>query len=142
MSKSNVFEGDLLKLIFNATAIAGLAENHSSSPVTDLYISLHSADPGEAGDQASNEATFGGYARVAVARTTSGWAVTGGSVSPVTPITFPACTSGTQTITHMGIGTSLSGAGKLLYSGIISPSIAVTTGVIPELSTSTVITED
>jgi hypothetical protein len=48
MSKGNTFENDLLKLIFNATAIANLADNASSSPFTNLYVSLHTSDPGEA----------------------------------------------------------------------------------------------
>ncbi len=48
MSKGNTFENDLLKLIFNATAIANIADNAGSSPLTNLYVSLHTADPGEA----------------------------------------------------------------------------------------------
>jgi len=72
MSKSNAFENSLLKLIFNATAIANLADNAATSPLTNLYVSLHTADPGEAGDQSTNEVSYTSYARVAVARTTGG----------------------------------------------------------------------
>lgn len=142
MSKGDTFENDLLKLIFNATAIANIADNASSSPLTNLYVSLHTADPGESGNQTTNETTYTSYARVAVARTTGGWTVTSNSVSPAANIDFPSCTGGTATITHMGIGTASSSTGKLLYSGSISPSISVSTGVIPRLTTSTVITED
>ena len=73
MSKSNVFENDLLKLIFNATPIAGLADNAASSPVTNLYLALHTADPGEAGDQTTSEISYTGYTRLAVLRTSGGW---------------------------------------------------------------------
>lgn len=142
MSKSNTFENDWLKLIFNATAIANLADNAASSPLTNLYVSLHTADPGEAGDQSTSEATYTSYARVAVARTSGGWTVTGNSVSPVANIDFPVATGGTNTITHFGVGSASSGAGVLYYSGSISPTISVVTGVIPRLTTSSTITED
>ncbi len=142
MSKANAFETDLLELIFNATALDDLAENDSSSPATNLYVSLHTADPGEAGDQTTNEAAYTSYARVAVARTSGGWTVTNNSVSPASDINFPKATGGSETITHMGIGTGLSGAGYLMYSGTISPNIAVSNGVTPQITTSTTVTED
>ena len=142
MSKSNAFENSLLKLIFNATAIANLADNAASSPLTNLYVSLHTADPGEAGDQSTSEATYTGYARVAVLRTTGGWTVTNNSVSPVANIDFPNCTGGTNTITYFGVGTASSGAGVLYYSGTVSPSISVSSGVTPRLTTASTITED
>jgi len=142
MSKGNTFEDDLLKLIFNATAIANLADNAATSPLTELYVSLHTADPGEAGDQTTNEATYTSYARVAVARTTGGWSVSGGSVSPVSEISFPQATGGSETITHFAIGTATSGAGKILYSGTVTPNIAVSSGVTPKLTTGSSVTED
>lgn len=142
MSKGDTFENDLLKLIFNGTAIANIADNASSSPLTNLYLSLHTADPGESGSQTTSEATYTSYARVAVARTTGGFTVTTNSVSPVADVSFPACTGGTNTITHFGIGTASSGAGKLLYSGTVTPNIAVSTGVTPILTTASTVTED
>jgi len=142
MSKSNAFENSLLKLIFNATAIANLADNAASSPLTNLYVSLHTADPGEAGDQSTSEATYTSYARVAVLRTTGGWTVTNNSVSPVANIDFANCTGGTNTITYFGVGTAASGAGVLYYSGTVSPSISVSSGVTPRLTTASTITED
>tara|TARA_R110000868_G_scaffold9836_1_gene48345 strand:+ start:766 stop:1194 length:429 start_codon:yes stop_codon:yes gene_type:complete len=142
MSKSNAFENSLLKLIFNATAIANLADNAASAPLTNLYVSLHTADPGEAGDQSTSEATYTGYARVAVLRTSAGWTVTNNSVSPVANIDFANCTAGTNTITYFGVGTASSGAGVLYYSGTVSPSISVSSGVTPRLTTASTITED
>ena len=143
MSKGNTFENDLLKLIFNATAIANLADNASVSPLTNLYVSLHTADPGDTGDQTTNETTYGGYQRVTVARTTGGWtASSSGSTSPQANIDFPQCTSGTATITHFAVGTAPSGSGKILYSGTVTPNISVCSGVIPRLTSATTITED
>lgn len=143
MSLSNSAETSFLLILFNATLWANIAINATSSPIPNLYNSLHTADPGEAGDQTTSEATYTSYARVAVARTTSGWpAPSGGSISPAATITFPTATGGTNTITHFSIGVAASSTSKILYSGTVTPNIAVVNGVIPELSTSTTITED
>lgn len=140
MSKSNALENALLLLLFNATAIADIAENDTTSPATTLTVSLHTADPGEAGTMATSEATYTSYARVTVARTSGGWTVTGNSVSPVADITFPQATGGTNTITHFGVGTGV--ANNLMYSGTVTPNIAVSSGVTPILTTASTITED
>lgn len=142
MSKGNTFENDLLKLIFNGTAIADLAENDATSPLTDLYLSLHTSDPGEGGSQTTNEATYTDYARVAVARNSGGFTVSGASVTLTANVDFPAASGGTNTITHFAVGTASSGAGKILYSGTVTPNISVSTGVTPRLTTGTTITED
>ena len=142
MSKSNNLETSILALIFNATAIANVADNAATAPLTNLFVSLHTADPGEAGTQATSEATYTGYARVSVARTSGGWSVAAGSCSPVATISFPACAAGANTITHFGVGSVTSGVGVLYYSGIVTPNISVSTGVTPQLATSSTITED
>jgi hypothetical protein len=142
MSKGDTFENDILRLIFNATAIANLADNAATSPNTQLFVSLHTADPGEAGSQSTSETTYTGYARVGVNRNTGGWTVTTNSVSPVANIVFGNCTAGTATITHFGVGTASTGTGKLLYKGTVVPNIAVSTGVTPTLTTASTITED
>jgi hypothetical protein len=142
MSKGDTFENDLLRLIFNATAIGNIADNAASSPLTNLHVSLHSSDVGEGGSQTTNEVAYTSYARVAVARTSGGWTVTGNSVSPAANIDFPACTGGTATATHWAVGTASSSTGKVLYKGTISPSISISSGVTPRLTTATAITED
>lgn len=143
MSKSNIFENDWLKLIFNATAIANVADNAASAPLTNLYVSLHTADPGEAGDQTTNETAYTGYARVAVARTTGGWTVTDNSVSPVATITFGECTASPgAALTHFAVGTASTGTGKVLYSGTLTPNVTMATGVTPLIKTTSTITED
>ena len=142
MGKSTTFNNDLLKLIFNATAISNIADNAATAPLTNLYVALHTADPTAAGTQSSSEITYTSYARVAVARTTGGWtASTVSSTSPVAAITFPAGTGGSGTATFFSIGVASSGATKILYSGSISPSIVTGNGVTPQLTTSTTVTE-
>jgi hypothetical protein len=143
MSKSNVFENDLLSLIFNGTAITGIADNAASSPLTNLFIALHTSDPGEAGNQSTGEISYTGYSRVSVARTSGGWTVTTNSVSPVAAIEFGEMTGGTGgTATHASIGTASSGSGKILYAGALTPTVAVATGVIPRIKNTSTITEE
>lgn len=143
MSKGNTFENDWVKLIFNGTAIANIADNAATSPLTNLYVSLHIADVGETGDQTTSEATYTSYARVAVARTAGGWTISANAVSNAAAITFPACTGGTNTITHFAVGTAASGTGKVLYKGALSASLAVSTGITPEFAIGDLdITED
>lgn len=134
MSASNTLETELLALIFNADAIANLADNASSSPLTNLYVSLHTSDPGEAGDQTTNEANYTSYARVAVARSGSGWTVSGNTATNAGAINFPAATGGSSTVTHFGIGSASSGAGVLYFSGALSASRAISSGITPSFA--------
>jgi hypothetical protein len=141
MSKGDTFENDILKLIFNATAIADLAENDASSPATTLTVALHTSDPGESGTQSTNETAYTGYSRQTVARTSGGWTVTNNSVSPAANIDFPECSASPGgAITHFSVGTGVSN--KLLYSGTVTPNITMAVGVIPRLKTTSTITED
>lgn len=144
--KGDTFENELLLLIFKATAIPNIADNAASAPLTNLYVSLHTgSDPGDNMSQTTQEISYTGYSRVAVARQAAagGWTVTGNQVAPAAAITFGNMTAGTGGIaTYAAIGTAASGAGKVLYYGAISPTINVITGVTPSLITSSLITED
>jgi hypothetical protein len=146
MSKSNACENSLLLLIFNNTdfALIGDAAGLQNSAVAgSLYVSLHTANPDEAGAQNTSETAYTGYARVAVARSGAGWTVTGNSVSPASNIDFGECTASPgAAITHFGVGTDSSGAGVLLYYGTVTPNITMAVGVIPRLKTTSTITED
>jgi hypothetical protein len=146
MSKSNSWENDLLLLLFNNSNAANIGDAtglRGSSTAGSLYVSLHTSDPGETGDQTTNETAYTGYARVAVARSGAGFTVTNNSVSPAANIDFGECTASPgSAITHFGIGTASTSTGKLLYSGTVSPNITMATGVIPRLKTTSTITED
>jgi hypothetical protein len=149
MSKTNTWESDLLLLVFNNTNVALVGDAtglRGSTTAGSLYVSLHTADPGETGNQSTSEISYTGYARVAVARTGGAWTVTGTAptqVAPVAAITFGAMTAGAGgTVTHFGVGTDASGTGKLLYKGTVTPNIVVSNGVTPQLTTATTITED
>lgn len=145
MSKSNAFETALLGLLFENTAIANLGDAaglRATTTAGSLYFSLHTADPGEAGDQTTSEVAYTSYARVAVPRSAAGWTVTGNTAAIDADVVFPAGTGGSGTATHWGLGTASTGAGLLLYKGSISPNIVCGNGVTPRLSAGNCVTED
>ena len=145
MSFSNTLENELLLLILNNSNIANIGDAtglRGSTSAGVFYLSLHTASPSETGNQSSNETSYGSYARVSVARSAAGWTITGNSASPTANVDFAEATSGTATITHVGLGTDASGTGKLVLYGSLSPSISVTTGVIPRIKTTSTITLD
>jgi hypothetical protein len=139
--KGNTFDNDLLKLILNGIAIANIADNAGVAPLTNLYMSLHTADPGAGGSQNTSEATYTGYARMAVPRTSSGFTISGTSATLTTSVVFPTATAGSETETFTAIGTASTGVGKILYRGPITPSLSISTGIAPQLTTGTTITE-
>jgi hypothetical protein len=142
--KTTVFANDFLKLIFNKTPIANIADDAASSPLQNLFLSLHTQDPGRGGTQLTNELQYnGGGQRVSVVRSNAGWTVTTDAVSPAAVVNFPEKTSGDGgTANWVGVGTSQSGAGKLLWSGQLTPPIVVTAnGTVPSIKTSSTITE-
>lgn len=137
MTKTNDLETGILDLIFlntDLTLIGDAAGLQNSATAGSLYISLHTADPGETGTQTTSEATYTSYARVAVARSGSGWSRSGSTISNVAAINMPACTGGSNTITYVGIGTDSSGTGKLLYKAALSASLAVSSGITPSFA--------
>ncbi len=145
MAKTNACENGLLLLIFNNTDFALIGDAaglQNSATAGSLYFSLHTADPGETGNQTTSEAAYTSYARVAVARSGAGFTVTNNSVVPAAAVTFPAGTGGSGTATYFGIGTDSTGAGVLLYRGALSPSIVMGNGITPELTVATAVTEE
>ena len=139
--KGTTFDSDILGLVFNGATIANIAINATSSPLTQLYLALHTADPGAGGSATTSEAAYTSYARVAVNRNSGGFTVSGASVTLTSLVAFPAATGGSETETYFSVTTASSGASKILYRGPITPNIAVSNGVTPELTTGTTITE-
>jgi hypothetical protein len=136
MSKGNTTENDFLEYTFKATAF-------SWNGNTNLFLSLHTADPGEAGNQTTSEATYTSYARVSVARSGAGWTVTGNQASNAALVQFPQATGGTNTITHVAVGTASTGTGQILYKGALNSSLSVSSGIQPQFSSGALtITED
>lgn len=135
MPKSTSTCNNVLALIFNATTWNLIAENDTTSPATNLYLSLHTADPGVGNDQQTNETAYTNYVRIAVARTTGGWdAPSGGATANAALAQFAQCGASGATLTHVAIGTGASGAGTVLYAGALSSSLAVANGIQPQFA--------
>lgn len=132
--KGNSFITDLLTLLFNNTNMANYGDAtgvRGSSTAGSFYLSLHTADPGAAGSQTTSEAAYTGYTRVAVARSSSGFTISGQAVTLTSNVSFPAGSGGGETCTYVGIGRDSSGAGKILYRATLTPNIVTGNGVTP-----------
>ena len=145
MSGSNALENSLLLLIFNNTNFANVGDAtglRGSTTAGSLFIALHTADPGEAGDQTTSEATYTGYARVAVARSGAGFTVSGTAptqAANAAAVTFGACTAGSNTLTHFSVGLATSGASVIVASGALTASLIVNPGITPSYAIGTLV---
>jgi hypothetical protein len=152
LGKATTYQTDVLSLALNATPIANIADNTATSPLTNLYIAFHTADPANTGNQSTSEATFTGYARTAIARSNGApqWTVSSianlGTAKNTNAITGPTYTVGagsSQTLTNFTIGTLVSGTGKILYDGSLTNSLVMNPGeTINIAANALVITED
>jgi hypothetical protein len=141
MSASNAFESDLLLLLFNNTNIANLGDAtgvRGSTTAGSFFIALHTADPTEAGNQTSSEISYTGYARVAVARSSGGWTVSGTAptqVANAATVTFGQMTAGAGgTATYFSVGRDTSGTGEIITSGALSAGLAISNGITPSFA--------
>lgn len=137
MSMTNAAEAALLDLLFLNVDWANIGDAgglQNSATAGSFYISLHTSDPGETGDQTTNETAYTSYARVAVARSGGGWTRSVSTVSNTALVQFPQCSGGSSTVTHFGIGTDSSGAGNLLLKGALNASLSVSSGIQPQFA--------
>lgn len=65
-----------------------------------LYLSLHTADPGVFG---ADEASYAGYAPMALQRTPQDWRVECGAAENLKRVSFPACVGGIERVTHVSV---------------------------------------
>lgn len=141
-SKTDAWESGMLQHLFQNANVANIGDAtgiRGSTVAGSLYVSLHLADPGEAGNQATNEANYTGYARTGVVRTAGGWAESNGTVSNAGIISFAQCSAGSNFVTHWGIGSDPSGNGTLLYKGPATTPLGVTTGIFPQFAASSLL---
>ncbi len=135
------FANDLLKLLFAGTPIANIADNAATSPLSQLVLALHTADPGATGLQSTNELVYTGYGRGAALRQLSAWTIVNNVISPAGRIEFGKMTGGTEQLaTHLSIGTASSGGGKIICRLALSPNIQCRVGVIPAIEATTTLT--
>lgn len=115
-----------------------LFRNTTGPQPTNVYVSLHTADPTDAGTGA--EVSGGSYARVAVSTGTSGTGVGSGWTDPGASgtistannaaVTFPTPSANWGTITHIGLWDALT-TGNMLGSSALSTSRIINNGDSP-----------
>lgn len=132
MPKSTTYANAVLDLLLTGASLANVFINATSSPITNVYLSLHTADPGVGGAQTTNEATYTNYARIAVARTSGGWTVASASAVNAALAQFAQCGVTGNTITHVALGRDSSGAGYVFYAGALTSSRSITSGIQPQ----------
>lgn len=135
MSFTNGTESSILGMILNGTAIAGIADNAASGTLTNLYVALYTADPGETGTAITNEANYTSYLRVAIARNPSSpaWTISGTTqAANAATVTFQTSTGGSNVLTHFGVVSTSTGAGVLYGSGALGASITVAVSGRPQ----------
>jgi hypothetical protein len=139
MSKSNATENDLVKYYAHRTALPGYGTNN--------YVHLHTADPGEAGTAATNEATYTDYDRVTTLADNTAWTIcdadgtpnaNGSAFKNAIDVVFPECTgvSDDEDITHASV---CDNSGQILYSGALTAPINITNLTTPYFPAGTLI---
>lgn len=128
MSFSNYAEAAVLDAAFKGVALPWAAN-------TELWIVLHTADPGESGSLAA-EASYTGYARKALTRSTD-LTVTGNTLTNTNLEQFDQCTGGSNVITHISIADAAT-AGNVLVRATLSSPITVSDGVVPQFAASSI----
>lgn len=113
-------KGDFLEL-----AVLDTLRGAAWPPYSSVFVSLHTADPGDLGT--SEVAAGGGYARVEVPCVTGSWSDPA-AARPMTcqvSVSFPAATAGWGTVTHFGIWTQAAGGGLLYHGAITTPRVVL-----------------
>lgn len=135
MPKSTATCNSIVNLMYRATAWANVADNAASSPLTNTYVSLHTASLSAGTNQQSqNETSYTNYARQAVARSTGWDAASGGATANAATISFPQCGASGATLTDVAIGTAVSGTNAVWHYGTLNASLAVSAGITPQFA--------
>ena len=140
MSLSDTAESDLLKLLFQNTSWANVGNAGGilqSTVAGSFYIGLATATLSDTSTQSTSEAAYTSYARQAVARSSSGWTLSGTTptqMANTAAITFPACTGGSETETYFVVGRDSSSTGEVIYWGALTSSLAVSSGITPSFA--------
>jgi hypothetical protein len=133
--KGAALEQDVLRAVFQGAPLPDYG--------AQLYVSLHTAMPGRMADQTDFEVSTGGYRRIAVGRSASGWSIDDdGRAMNGVEIRFPTCTEGSARATHFAIGTRASGAGRILHRGSLRSAIDIGLNVRVEIPVGGLVIEE
>mgnify|MGYP000026269232 FL=1 len=120
---SDYLEVALLNATLNGTAFTA---------VNDPYVSLHTADPTDAGTGAEVSTAGTGYARTAASFATASG--TSGLVATDADVTFPTATASWGTVGWIGLWDAASG-GNMLYHTALDASKTIDSGDIFKITT-------
>lgn len=134
-SLSDYAENKLVDVLFRGTAFS------ESSPA-NYYVALYTSACSDS--TPGTEVSGGGYARVAIVRSTSTWngtqgnttgasSGTSGTISNASAITFPTATADWGAVTYWGIRDASSSGNQILCSAITTPR-TITAGSTPSFS--------
>lgn len=113
MSATDLFETSVWKFVMTGVSDVNWT---ALSAATSWWISAHTTDPGESGDQTVGEAEYTGYARFEMARATSDFTVSNDTFENLVAIVFPKCTADPgDEIRYLGFGLDDTGAGAMQF---------------------------
>ena len=141
MSATNLFEDDILDLLFTNVAapnVGDAAGLQPSAAAGNWHISLHTGNAisDTSTLQTDNEAAYTNYARVAVVRSVAGWTIASGTATNDALITFPQSGSGPETETDVGLGFAAAGAGVMQIFSPLDADLIVNNLTTPEFAIS------
>lgn len=144
MPKATSICNSIVNLMYRATPWANVADNASASPLTSVYLSLHTATLTAAtGSQAENETAYTNYIRKITTRSGTDWtAGSGGSTSNATLQQFPACGVTGSTVSHVASGIAASGVGAVWHFGALNASLAVANGITPQFNIGALVVQE
>lgn len=145
MPKSTDTCNKVLNLMYRAAAWANVADNAAASPLTNVYVALHTSTLTAAtNSQAENEVAYTNYARQAVARSTGWSAGSGGATNNAALLQFPQSGATGATLAAVSTGTTVSGATPVWHYGTLNSPITIgaSASITPQfLANALVITE-
>ena len=135
MPKATAACNSIVNLMYRATAWANGADNAASSPLTNVYVGMHTGNlTASTNSQAENETAYTDYARQAGARSTGWTAARGGATENAATISFPQCGASGATLTHVSTGVAVSGATGVWHYGALNSPLAVSSGITPQFA--------
>lgn len=126
MPKSTDACNKFVNLLYRAAAWANVADNAASSPLTQVYVALHTALLTAAtNSQAESEVAYTNYARQAVARSTGWTSASGGSTENAALLQFPQSGATGATLHTVSTGVASSGATAVWHYGALNSPITI-----------------
>ncbi len=128
------FATRMIALIFNnadAADVGDAAGLQNSAAAGSIYVGLYTAAVDASGNQTTNEISYTGYTRPAVARSGAGWTCAAEIASNAAAVQFGLCSAGSPTGIWVGVGSAASGAGHLYGGCPLDSPISVSVGLNP-----------